>query len=140
MFCLLASTGTIKYLYSQSYILVYELIHELFFSSFLGPCSGSFEVQVAGPARTSSGSFSRRVANEWRTVFHHNRNELRLPLGLTHWPEVIGTTTTLIELETEVACSGLRIIFHRRQKHWNNHAIVGIEGWCRMRENDRYDR
>lgn len=129
--CLPSSIYTLNLTYN-----IYELTHELFFSSFLGPCSGSFEVQVAGPARTSSGSFSRRDANKWRTVFHHNR-ELRLPLGLTHWPEVIGTTTTFIELEAEVACSGLRIIFHRRQKHWNNHAIVGIEGWCRIRENDR---
>jgi hypothetical protein len=72
----------------------------------------------------------------WKTV--HKVNEIipNPPDGYHQWPEVVGATTTLIKLENEMSCSGLRIVFHQRQKHWNNHAVINVEMWCRCRSND----
>jgi hypothetical protein len=65
-----------------------------------------------------------------------NQNNVTLPSGFTQWPEVIGSTTTFVKLDAETACSGIRIVFSKKQRHWNNHAIVGLEAWCNIRSND----
>jgi hypothetical protein len=96
------------------------------------PCSGSYEVQILVPRRRHKWWSTKR----WTTIHQVSENGLTLPQGFQQWPEVIGTTTTFVVLPVETACSGIRVVFTKRQRHWNNHAVVGIEGWCRARVGD----
>ena len=96
------------------------------------PCSGSFEIQILVPRRRHKWWSTKK----WKTIYSVNQNNVTLPSGFTQWPEVIGSTTTFVKLDAETACSGIRIVFSKKQRHWNNHAIVGLEAWCNIRSND----